>query len=76
MNTTDVKNTPLYRLLKVVYIILLLPFWGGLAFSTYISLTDSGGFIGILYAYSFAYYFIIYLFKRATKYIMFGSWKN
>jgi len=67
------KDTPLYRLFKVIYFILGIPFWGGLILFIYTCIVDS-------FYYEFLLTLIGYLaivggLKFLVKYIMLGSEK-
>ena len=67
------KDTPLYRLFKVIYFMLGIPVWIGVIFFIYTSFVDG-------LSYEFLLILIIYLviiggLKFLVKYIMLGSEK-
>jgi hypothetical protein len=70
MNNTDSKNTPLYRIFKVVYFILGIPFWVGLIFWVYILVTEE--FHLELFTALLIYLIIIAGLKSLARYILLG----
>lgn len=70
----DTKNTPLYRFFKVVYFLLGIPFWVGLIFWIYISITENVH-LEILFLL-FVYLIIIVGLRALAKYILTGKFTN